>query len=524
MNEDFEIIRARTKDSVAVLIDRLMKSKNQTVVLVLPKNSIVAANPDTLNALKEEAESVDKKLFLNTENTDIKTFAEEIALPVFDFETKNADTTQQKQEIRRMLDVIPIRRLEVQPESEIEPVAESELEKNVEDFYNEAPVKKEAAAKSEKTPFFSRLVLFFLCISVVLASVALYLILPRANIKITLNELPVKESISVGVSKNVNAIDFANGIIPGQYFLLAKSGLKTIDASDAGDTAALKTGGVIDIYNAYSSAPQKLVAQTRFETKEGKIFRIQKSVIVPGARMSGSRLTPSSVKAEVVSDGTGDTYLIAPSYFSIPGFEGSPKDAGFYAKSMEPMSSLKGGSAIADAAIEKTKKELENTLADDAKNDILNTLKNSDLKLIDGASAVTINDWKVNGQTLSMQLSLQAVLFKESDLKKLIEYSISNKYQDLKNFKYEGNMVYSQATKSDYKKGETFFTFSIDKDNIFTVDIPNLKKEVMGLDKNSIRDVMSNKNFVNNATISLWPFWVKQAPNNPNKINISLDK
>ena len=85
-------------------------------------------------------------------------------------------------------------------------------------------------------------------------------------------------------------------------------------------------------------------------------------------------------------------------------------------------------------------------------------------------------------------------------------------------------MVYSQATKSDYKKGETFFTFDIDKDNIFAVDISNLKKEVMGLDKNSIRDVVSNKNFVNNATIYLWPFWVKQAPNNPNKINISLDK
>ena len=521
---EVEIIRARTKDSAAVLIDRLMKSKNQTVVLMLPKNSIIAANLETLRALREEAESIDKKLFINTENEDIKAFAKELGLPFF----------EQKQELKRMLDVVPIRKIEIQPEieraMEIESTEEqkeqkedSELEKSVEDFYNETLVKKEDSI-IEKAPFFNRLVLFFLCISVALASTALYLILPRANIKITLNKLPIKESISVAVSKNVNSIDFANSIIPGQYFLLTKSGSKTIDNTNTDDATSLKTGGMVDIYNAYSAAPQKLVAQTRFETKDGKIFRIQKTVIVPGARMSGPKLSPASIKAGVVSDGTGESYLLAPSYFTIPGFEGSPKYAGFYAKSAESMSYLKGGNAVANAAIEKTKKELENTLANDAENDILNTLKNSDLKLIDGASAVTINDWKVNGSTLSMQLSLQAVLFKESDLKKLIEYSISNKYRDLKNFKFEGDMVYSQATKSDYKKGETFFTFDIDKDNIFAVDISNLKKEVMGLDKNSIRDVVSNKNFVNNATIYLWPFWVKQAPNNPNKINISLDK
>ncbi|KKS68920.1 MAG: hypothetical protein UV39_C0027G0007, partial [Candidatus Azambacteria bacterium GW2011_GWA2_42_62] len=105
---EVEIIRARTKDSAAVLIDRLMKSKNQTVVLMLPKNSIIAANLETLRALREEAESVDKKLFINTENEDIKAFSKELGLPFF----------EQKQELKRMLDVVPIRKIEIQPEIE----------------------------------------------------------------------------------------------------------------------------------------------------------------------------------------------------------------------------------------------------------------------------------------------------------------------------------------------------------------------------------------------------------------------
>ncbi|MDP3004511.1 MAG: hypothetical protein Q8N43_03385, partial [Candidatus Azambacteria bacterium] len=104
----------------------------------------------------------------------------------------------------------------------------------------------------------------------------------------------------------------------------------------------------------------------------------------------------------------------------------------------------------------------------------------------------------------------------------LVGYSVSNKYSDLKNFDYEDNITYPQAIRSDFKKGEIFFTFELDKANAFTADLAGLKKELAGLDENGMRDAISNKNFINSATIFLWPFWVKQAPGNPDKINITL--
>ena len=84
MSESFEIIRARVKDDSAVLIDRLMKSKHRELVLVLPKNSILTADLNSLKILKEEAESVGKNLSVSTENDDIKKFAKKIQLPEFD--------------------------------------------------------------------------------------------------------------------------------------------------------------------------------------------------------------------------------------------------------------------------------------------------------------------------------------------------------------------------------------------------------------------------------------------------------
>ena len=94
----------------------------------------------------------------------------------------------------------------------------------------------------------------------------------------------------------------------------------------------------------------------------------------------------------------------------------------------------------------------------------------------------------------------------------------------MKNFEFKDTITYPQIARSDFKKGEIFFTFNLDKDNAFTVDLVGLKKELVGLDESGIRHVISDKNFINSAAISMWPFWVKQAPDNPDKINISLDK
>ncbi len=550
MSEDFEIIRARTKDDAAILIDRLMRSKHQDVVLVLPKNSILTADLNLLKILKEESESVKKNLFISTENEEIKSFAEKIQLSIYDL-----NLHKKQKEVKRMMDITPPSLIEPEPEEleltpetdfipEQEPVIyeavdkntvlesssadNSDLEKNLEDFYNEPKSEPENNFPdnigSKKIFSFNRLVKFFVGMGILLLAAAAYLILPKANIRLLLREIPVKVTIPVAISKSISSPNLVSGIIPGQYFLLTKSGSKTIETAIDAENLPLKTGGSIDIYNAYSSAPQKLVAQTRFETKDGKIFRIQKPVTVPGAKMSGSSLIPSSIKAEVVSDGAGEEYQIGPSYFTIPGFKDSPKYAGFYAKSTESMISIKDSSTVASWQIEKTKQDLQNSLENELKNDTINTFKDSDLKLINGASTVKIDEFNAGSQTVSIKITWQAIFFREKDFRALVNYAVSNKYPDLKNFNFEDNITYPQVTRSDFKKGEMFLTFELDKANALTVDLDGLRQELAGLDENGMRNIISSKNFINSATISLWPFWVKKAPDSSNKINIILDK
>lgn len=96
--------------------------------------------------------------------------------------------------------------------------------------------------------------------------------------------------------------------------------------------------GSVAIANAYSSSPQVLVANTRLQDSEGRIFRLVKAVTVPGATVADGKTVPSSVDAEVVADEIGERYNIRPAEFRIPGFRGTPKYDRFTAKSKTPMS------------------------------------------------------------------------------------------------------------------------------------------------------------------------------------------
>lgn len=106
-----------------------------------------------------------------------------------------------------------------------------------------------------------------------------------------------------------------------------------------------KASGIIAIYNTYDSKSQKLVAQTRFESPDGKIYRIQEAVTIPAN---------SSVEAKVYADKQGSEYNIGLVDFTIPGFKGMPSYQKIYGRSKTEMA----GGFLGEAAI-VTERDLE---------------------------------------------------------------------------------------------------------------------------------------------------------------------
>ncbi|OGF63234.1 hypothetical protein A2926_03730 [Candidatus Giovannonibacteria bacterium RIFCSPLOWO2_01_FULL_44_40] len=98
----------------------------------------------------------------------------------------------------------------------------------------------------------------------------------------------------------------------------------------------IRAEGNVVIFNK-SKAPQVLISSTRLESPEGKIFRIPRTVVVPGARLDGGKTTPGSIEVAVSADKPGKEYNIGLSDFTIPGFKDSPKYELVFARSKTEM-------------------------------------------------------------------------------------------------------------------------------------------------------------------------------------------
>lgn len=138
-------------------------------------------------------------------------------------------------------------------------------------------------------------------------------------------------------------------ILPFEEISL-KVALKGIDIPFTVKKVEEHARGTIVVYNAYSIKPHRFVAHTRFESPDGKIYRIESPLLIPGAKKEGGKLVPGSVEAEVVAEGSGEEYNKEPVDFTVPGLKGSALFEKIYARSNGALSGgRKGEDRVVDS-------------------------------------------------------------------------------------------------------------------------------------------------------------------------------
>lgn len=136
-----------------------------------------------------------------------------------------------------------------------------------------------------------------------------------------------------------------NDVFSGRIATLERSVQISFESTGASTGETAKARGKIKIYNDFSKDAQSLVATTRFETKDGKIFRLLEGVTVPGVTETSGRRERGMVEATVVADQPGGEYNILPTTFTIPGFKGGPKYEKFVAESSQAFTGGGSGGA-----------------------------------------------------------------------------------------------------------------------------------------------------------------------------------
>ncbi len=495
------------------MVEKIIDADAKEVVLNIPRFSKLADSLANFHLIKREAALLRKKLII--ESVDDKVI--ELA-GVAGLDSWNPILSRTK---RQFTDIVSSRQSKVEHDED-----DTLKKKFVESVQKPVPAR---SSRGERRAAVKRATWI---VGSVLAAGALFFvansILPRAEIKLTTVKTDWKYNDAV-IAQKLVAVDPKTATVPGQVFT-EKQTLQLSYPASGKRSVEQKATGVVTIYNAYSSDPQPLVATTRLLTPDGKIFRLAKAVIVPGAKVVEGSIIPSTLEADVIADQAGADYNIGPvTHFTIPGFKGTPKYSAFYAESKDPMAGgFIGVTAYpTDADLAKAKTDVAAKMQDALKQKIAAGIP-ADFKIIDGASKFTLLKQNVIAQpnssgtfVISADGQISAIAFREADVVKMFEGKIAR--EKGADTEIKSSTISYGTARPDFVAGRMSFPVTFAAVTSQKVDVEALRQQVRGESENDLKKTVYSLPSIQTIKVSLWPFWVKSVPNNDAKISIVVD-
>jgi len=296
-----------------------------------------------------------------------------------------------------------------------------------------------------------------------------------------------------------------------------------------------KASGKIMIYNNYSTAPQRLINNTRFEANNGKVYRINSSVVVPGITKAGGQTIPGSIEATVFADQPGDIYNMKLSDltgdFKIPGFKGDPRYTGFYARLKTDISGGFIGKQRIIAANLRT--ATEEIIKEKLKEQLIKQLyavKPDNYIIFNNAysidySNLTDSAVDTNKAQINIEGTINAVVFNNQ---KLAKHLATKKITDFDGLAVEliptDNLVTTFGSKDNtglWKNStlEVKLTGDVIIKWIYNAD--DFKRDLLGKSKSDMNSLLQKyKDSITGIQVIFRPFWTMYFPDNINKIRL----
>jgi hypothetical protein len=367
---------------------------------------------------------------------------------------------------------------------------------------------------------------------VVVIGIALYIVsvfFDHADITINFKQTPWSYQNNFTADKAAVGIDPSNNVLPAQIFTASKNVTQVYPGSVVQNVSQKAQGSII-IYNAYSSAPQTLVATTRFMAPDGKIFRLVNNTTVPGEQTSGGKLVPSSITAAIIADQAGPEYNVSPiAKLTIPGFQSDPaRYTGFYGTITTALTGgFTGQRATPTAADIINAKASTTALLQAALQGGFSGNYPNNFKILDGATLTQISKITVNTSTdpngnftVFGEATLQAIGFDEQAFKNYL-LSLAQVQEASSTFK-SLTLNYSNVTAS-FAKGQISFAISAQASLEPAFSVDQFASKIQGKGISDARSTIAALPNLSDGEISVWPSWLWSIPSKASKIHITVN-
>lgn len=406
-----------------------------------------------------------------------------------------------------------------QSEEEMEPVVDEEEE----EMY--VPPSYNGRSRRRFSPSAGWIFAVILALGVVVGG---SLVFSKATIDITRkSEIGVLDDMRIAAVKGDDA---AEGELPFEIMSVDAEVSKTLPSTSKENAKVAATGRVV-IFNDYNTSPQNLVANTRLQTKDGKIYRIQKAVTVPGKKGT----TPGSVEVDVKADVAGPESNVEFADLYVTGFKGTPKYERFYARTKGPLSGGREGEkyVVSGEAVLKAKTELSAEirakLIRDAKSQVPDgyVLFEGALTLSETASSESVFYADTPDVPVTTKGTLTAVLLHEDTLSSLIAKKTLSQYDgapvvisNMEMLKVELDRVYSDLKNTQ----EVQLVMSGSADIDWVVDTDAIQAALQGISKKTFNAKMETFTSVHNAKLHLRPFWMPTIPKDVDRVEVNVNE
>jgi len=582
-----KIIHLNADDEINFIIDKIKKCEAKEITLVIPENAVILQNLMNLKVLRMNAKESEKNISIVTvddseyfetgdkienQTSSIKDLIEvsdeklnkekkdndespeisfvenlenlenknsESKIKMCDIvERKKVDTDVVDNEIREIREEREGKEREgesfQQEKSNQDKIenAEDDGDINISEADDFKKVKKQSRKKIKLPSLSSKFFAGFIAICFVTTLAILGFVLPKSDVVITLKTEALTYDFEFVADELIDKIDSVNNKIPSEKMDITNEESGDYSATGKKHITESATGKII-IYNECSTGSQNLVTNTRFLSKEGKIFRVKNLVTIAGFTKPEDKVIPGSVVVEVVAEEPGESYNIGSTSFTIPKLQeiNSWKFSCLYARSENSMSGgadkevsyfsdsdyLTAKENLTKIVKEKNEKDFSDKISDEYV--LLEYLEQSeDIKIGDDIKVGDITD---NFQ-MTVSMKTEILLVTKNDLDDLIDERInSNLSSDIEFVEGSRESEIGEVNKSE--SGKIFIPVSVRQDSIAKIDIDKIKNEITGKDELELRKYFVNIEGIKATSVGFWPFWVKNIPSSLDKINITID-
>ena len=340
----------------------------------------------------------------------------------------------------------------------------------------------------------------------------------------------VLKDISVAFDASVSKVLLPQKVLPAERLEFPKSLIEEFEATGTKNIEE-KARGKVQLYNSYSSSPQSLVENTRLLTDKGVLYRLTKTMVIPGAEIQEGKIVPKFVETEVVADKVGEeSNYTGEIKLNIPGFKGTPKYEGFYAVVPSGFAGGFRGEArvVSRQDLQKAQESLSKKLYDELKAEIVRKTPH-DFLLIDALREIQITKIdapKENTRRDKFPVEVKGIgrliVFREKDVKDLVKEVLSSEkgkelVEDSINLQYRVRNI-------DFAKGRAEAVLSGEVKLRSVVPLDEIAGMLVGKKEGSIIEALKGRQELTSFQVAFFPPWIFSSPKNQAKIKLIVDK